>query len=91
MTFFQILFDNTYFTMDQVRNFEVFCIKRLNYNLNLTIPWNFLNFFVLGGIIFTSDLTYYMKNINKSTAEIAQFSRAYAFVNEILEFTMESK
>lgn len=52
----QMVFDpNYYYSKDQLKLIELFCLKRTNYYLSVCSPFAALEFIILRGIIFPSD------------------------------------
>lgn len=46
-----------FYTVDDLRQYEVTCLRLLDYNLKLNSPFNFLYFLCLNGIIFSDEVT----------------------------------
>ena len=63
LNFFQEILPNySKFSIDELREIEIFCLIHLNYDLNFPQPLNFIEILLLNGIVFTNDLIYL--NIN---------------------------
>jgi hypothetical protein len=88
LSFFQIMFENIYYKMAEIKSFELFCLRKLNSKLDYITPLNFIQIFISNGILFSEDIK--IAKENKNCFEINNFSRIYVFVNEIIDFTMES-
>ena len=58
----QILWKSTYLSFDNIKNLEIFCLEKVNYDLNIITPVDFLQYFECKGIIFYDDIN--DKNIN---------------------------
>ena len=62
----QILWKNTYLSFDNIKNLEIFCLEKINYDLNIITPVDFLQYFECKGIMFYGDINDKNKNyINK--------------------------
>ena len=62
---YKSLYNNRYFSLQEISKIEFLCLKLINYNL--IQPWaiNFIEFFIMNGILFNTD-------INSSTGDIFQ-------------------
>jgi len=59
LNFFQEILPNySKFSLDELREIEIFCLIHLNYDLNIPQPLNFIEIILLNGIVFTNDLIY---------------------------------
>ena len=67
--FCEILIKNKNLSINEIKKIEIFCLKKLNCNLSFPQPINFLDIFLLNGIIFNND----EKNNNKISSSIYLF------------------
>ena len=67
--FCEILIKNKNLSINEIKKIEIFCLNKLDYNLNFPQPINFLDIYLLNGIIFNND----EKNNNKISSSIYSF------------------
>ena len=67
--FCEILIKNKNLSINEIKKIEIFCLNKLDYNLSFPQPINFLDIFLLNGIIFNND----EKNNNKISSTIYLF------------------
>ena len=52
---FRTIFDTNKYTLDQLQNIEITCLKLINYYLNFPTPLSFMELLLLNGIVFNTD------------------------------------
>ena len=85
MTYYQTIFENLFYRVEEIRIFEIICLKTLNYNLKYPTLYDYIELFLANGIIFIDDFK------ENNFKEIKLYARVYEFLNEIIEFTIDSK
>ena len=90
LTFFQAIYESVFYKVNDLRLYEVICLKILNYKLNFITPFMLIQHSVVNGILFTNDFNLY-NNKEFDAQEIGLLSKAYTFIYEIIDFTVESK
>ena len=64
---FEFLSSNTFYPLDELKKFEIFCIKKLKYNLSVVTPVDYLEYFESKGILFINDISTMNNYINIKT------------------------
>ena len=52
----QLQWKNTYLSYENIKNLEIFCLEKINYDLNIITPVDFIEYFECKGIIFIDDI-----------------------------------
>lgn len=74
LPYFKGLMENYFVSLEDVRKFEVVCLRLLEYKLDYITPYHFINIFLSNGIIFsdeticTSNHDYLSNNFQSSTS-----------------------
>jgi hypothetical protein len=68
-------------TTDDIKNSEMFCLRLIDYKLNLNTSNAMVKMFLLYGILFTNECNSYKEN----------YIKAYTLAEEILDFIIEGK
>jgi hypothetical protein len=68
--FCEILIKNKNLSINEIKKIEIFCLNKLDYNLNFPQPINFLDIYLLNGIIFNNDEKNNNKIINNNNNNI---------------------
>jgi hypothetical protein len=84
LTYFQQVFESSFFRIDEIRRYEIYCLKNLQYKLNFVTSFDIIKHFLTNGIIFDEDFR------SEDKKEFKHFSRIYEFLYEILDFTIQS-
>lgn len=64
---FEFLSSNTFYPLDELKKFEIFCLKKLKYNLSIVTPVDYLEYFESKGILFINDISTMNNYINIKT------------------------
>lgn len=79
---YKCVYDNVYYSMDDILYIELICLRQFNYRLNHLEPIHFIQMLLLNGIVFNADTQFVNgKGIN---------SNIYNLPFHILEITMEN-
>jgi hypothetical protein len=90
-----------FFTVDDIRKYEVICLNILNYQLKINTPFNFLYSLCLNGIIFSDECCYdekgnlilqcLIKDNVLSNNRLSGVDKLYRMCFDILEVVISSK
>lgn len=81
---FQLSFEGaSFYSCDQIRKFEIFCIKKINYQLNHVTFINIVQFFLTNGIILSTDIN------NNSKPNMSIYFLIYQICDMVIENGME--
>jgi len=69
------------------KNFELFCLDKLEYKLNLVTPWTVIEFMIANGIFFNDEQKYTLNSKNEKNYG----DPVYKLAKEIIEYTLEGK
>lgn len=64
---FEFLSSNTFYPLDELKKYEIFCIKKLKYNLSVVTPVDYLEYFESKGMLFINDISTMNNYINIKT------------------------
>lgn len=84
LSYFQTVFgENNHFNIEEVKLFEINCLKKLGYKLNFINPYQFLTLFISHGIVFSNEYT--------SSVDYKNALTVYSTVYELMDYTLHSK
>ena len=84
--YFQYSYSNAfYYNNESIRNFEINCLKKLNYDLQKINFINFLEIFLINGIVFNIDKN---KIINNKKDLLNIYFFIYKIIDKIIEYNL---
>jgi len=76
-----------YFTEREIKNTEIICLKILNYNLSFLNVYDYLDFFLLIGIVEKTEMPYNIEILNKINNQTMIITNSFISDNKSLIFS----
>lgn len=73
------------YDLNELKNFELFCLNKLEFRLSLVTPFSIVEFMIGHGIFFNDE----QKLSNSSSSEKIYGDPVYKLAKDIIEYTLE--